>query len=107
VFVFDDGRPLVYSIVQITVQRLLKQVGIKPEPGKPHPMLLSLRHTFAVRALEAAPTDKAQLEHHLWTLATYLGHAHYSSTYWYLEKTPLILAQISDAAEDAFYRGDL
>lgn len=106
IFIFDDGRPLRYSIVQYTVQRLMKQIGLRATPGKPHATLHSLRHTFAVRALEAAPTDKSQIEHHMMALSTYLGHVHYSSTYWYLEKTPLILAQVSNAAEAIFFGGE-
>ena len=37
-------------------------------------------------------------------LATYLGHVNIDSTYWYLESTPELLADIAAAAE-AFLRG--
>ena len=38
-------------------------------------------------------------------LATYLGHSEVSSTYWYLESTPVLLRGIADAAEQAHTNG--
>ena len=32
-------------------------------------------------------------------LSTYLGHANATDTYWYLEATPVLLNQVSAAAE--------
>jgi integrase/recombinase XerD len=37
-------------------------------------------------------------------LATYLGHVNIDSTYWYLESTPELLADIS-AESEGFLRG--
>ena len=37
-------------------------------------------------------------------LSTYLGHASVADTYWYLEATPQLLTDISDACE-AFLKG--
>jgi hypothetical protein len=37
-------------------------------------------------------------------LSTYLGHAHVSDTYWYLQATPKLLADVAAAAE-ALHRG--
>jgi hypothetical protein len=33
------------------------------------------------------------------TLSTYLGHANTADTYWYLEATPVLLRQVSQATE--------
>lgn len=38
-------------------------------------------------------------------LSTYLGHAHVSDTYWYLQATPMLMRQIADAGE-SMHRGD-
>ena len=38
-------------------------------------------------------------------LATYLGHASASATYWYLEATPVLLRGIAEAAEQAHKKG--
>ena len=37
-------------------------------------------------------------------LSTYLGHAHVSDTYWYLQATPKLLGDVAAAAE-ALHRG--
>ena len=58
-----------------------------------------LRHTFAVRALEASPKDRQQVGQHLLALATYMGHVNIDATYWYLEATPELLRDIARAAE--------
>jgi hypothetical protein len=36
-------------------------------------------------------------------LSTYLGHAHVSDTYWYLQATPVLLQHIAEATQ-ARYR---
>jgi len=33
------------------------------------------------------------------TLSTYLGHSNTACTYWYLEATPVLLRQVSQATE--------
>ena len=63
------------------------------------------RHTFAVRLLEhATATDRDSANRHMLTLATYLGHNSVSSTYWYLEATPVLLRHIAREAEHAHAR---
>ena len=37
-------------------------------------------------------------------LSTYLGHAHISDTYWYLQATPVLLGEVARATE-ALHRG--
>jgi hypothetical protein len=37
-------------------------------------------------------------------LSTYLGHAHVSDTYWYLQATPRLLSDVAAAAE-ALHQG--
>ena len=74
-------------------------MGIHPGPGKRGPRLHDLRHTFAVRSLEQCATDRAAIQHHLHALSTYLGHVDVGATYWYLEATPTLLADVARAAE--------
>jgi hypothetical protein len=47
----------------------------------------------------ATPTDRAQVGHAMRALATYLGHVSIASTYWYLEATPDLLADIAAVSE--------
>jgi hypothetical protein len=59
-----------------------------------------------VRSLEQCPCNDAAVSRHILALSTYLGHAHVADTYWYLQATPGLMAQIADASE-TFGRGGL
>ena len=96
VFSADDGRPLRYLEVYATFQKLLKTALISPAR---RPRLHDLRHTFAVRALEASPEGRRQVGRHMLALATYMGHVNIDATYWYLETTPELLRDIATAGE--------
>lgn len=74
---------------------------------KRHPRIHDLRHTFAVRSLEACAPDRVSVSRHVAALSTYLGHSKTDDTYWYLEATPVLLKQIADAAELAHQDGVL
>src|SRR5205085_8521146 len=63
-FVGPDGRPLRYGAVHVVFARLLRELGAATRRGGPRPGLHSLRHTFAVRALEAAPSDRYEIARH-------------------------------------------
>ena len=59
-----------------------------------------LCHSFAVRSLEQMG-DREDPDRHMLALSTYLGHAHVSGTYWYLEATPALLRGIAKTTERA------
>ena len=59
----------------------------------------SLRHTFAVRALQACPDGRDAITRHMLALSTYLGHAKVADTYWYLEAVPELMTDIADRCE--------
>ncbi len=99
VFITNVGQPLRGYVVLETFRKLMKQVGILPIGGR-YPRLLDLRHTFAVRALEASPSGRQQVGRHMLALATYMGHVNIVSTYWYLEATPELLRNIAGVGED-------
>lgn len=102
---FDNGRgrPLGYPLAEYTFSRLLRVARLEvTNRDHPRPHIHSLRHTFAVRALEACPTDRAKVDRHVLALSTYLGHAHVSCTYWYLQATPQLLKSIAQRAEASF-----
>jgi hypothetical protein len=42
---------------------------------------------------------------HIVGLSTYLGHAHVTDTYWYLQASPGLMTHIADAGE-ALHRGE-
>ncbi len=99
VFITNAGQPLRGYVVLDTFRKLMKQVGVLPIGGR-LPRVLDLRHTFAVRALEASPSGRQQVGQHMLALATYMGHVNIVSTYWYLEATPELLRDIAGAGED-------
>ena len=57
----------------------------------------NMRHTFAVRALEACPNGSKRIAEHILGVSTYMGHSSLASTYWYLEATPSLMNDIAKA----------
>ncbi len=99
-FVLKTGRPMHPVYLSTVFVMLARQVGLRAGPGKPGPRLHDLRHSFAVRALESTlPPDRRHVGRHMLALSAYLGHSSAANTYWYLEATPVLLQQVSQAAE--------
>jgi integrase len=99
VFVSKEGQPLIYWKVHGMFRNLLKSAGLKPSRGR-WPRIHDLRHTFAVRALEASPTGRQRIGQHMLAVATYMGHVNINATYWYLQSTPELLRDIAVVAEN-------
>ncbi len=93
----DDG-PLHHNTLRNAFHRPLKVAGIAPG-RKRRPRIHDLRHTFATRALAHSGSDRRAVGEHFVALATYLGHVHPASTYWYMEATPDLMSDIAAAAE--------
>jgi integrase/recombinase XerD len=104
VFVSLRRKPLRVNDVETAFRAAVDKIGLKRGPGLPRPTPHSLRHTFAVRALQTCPDDRDKITKHMLALSTYLGHSEISSTYWYLEATPDLMRDISDCFE-AFTKG--
>ena len=104
VFVSRRGTELPYSTVNTTFLHLARSAGLRGGPGLGGCRIHDLRHTFAVRSLEECAGDRQSIARHMVALSTYLGHAHVSDTYWYLQATPKLLSDVAVAAE-ALYRG--
>lgn len=106
VFISHRGKhALHYPIAAETFQSVLRLAAISAPPGRPRPRLHDLRHTFAVKALQASRAARDHADQHMLALSTYLGHAHVADTYWYLDSTPQLMGDIADAC-DAFLQGD-
>jgi integrase/recombinase XerD len=104
-FVSLRGRKLSRTAVVETFHQVLKSLGIPETPGRPRPRLMDLRHTFAVRALETCPEGRDHVGRHILALTTYMGHAKVESTFWYLESTPELMADIAQCTEAFVYGG--
>ena len=92
-FLAERGTRITEWALRWTFAKLSKQVGLRA-PSKSHgigPRLHDLRHRFAVNTLLRWYRDEVDVERHIPRLATWLGHARVSDTYWYLTATPELL----------------
>jgi len=104
-FISADCTQLSYPQVNRTFLQLMRSIGLRAGPGHPGPRLHQLRHTFAARSLEQCGGSRDEVARHMIALSTYLGHAHASGTYWYLESTTGLMQHVARAAE-ALYSGE-
>jgi integrase len=104
-FISMRGTRLAYRTVFAVFLELMRSIGLRGSPGKPGPCLHDFRHTFAVRALEACHGGKEEIERHMLALSTYLGHAHPSDTYYYLQAAPKLMEGVACAGEALFHGG--
>lgn len=89
-FVTTSGTALPYSTVRHVFKRLRGSLGW--DKADPRPRIHDLRHTFACRRLGAWYAAGVDVAVQIAALATYLGHAHITDTYWYLTGSPELLA---------------
>jgi integrase len=104
-FVSGKGNVLSDNTVRAVFLQLTRSLDLRGRPGQRAPRIHDLRHTYAVRSLEQCGSDPDTVARHLLALSTYLGHAHVTDTYWYLEATPILMAQIAEASEAAHQGG--
>jgi integrase len=93
-FVGARGMPLPYNTICTVFQRLRLALGW--EQLNPRPRIHDLRHTFACRRLRDWYGEGVDVAPRVASLATYLGHAHVTDTYWYLTASPDLLARAAD-----------
>lgn len=91
---FQTGRApaLTRAAVEKTFSRLRDRLGWTAQGRARRPRIHDLRHTFAVRRLLRWYQDGADVDRKILALATYLGHAKVTDTYWYLSAVPELLA---------------
>lgn len=96
-FVTKTGRALPYPTVQHVFRRL--RIALGWDRADPLPRIHDMRHTFACRRLGAWYAAGIDVAAHIAALATYLGHAHITDTYWYLTGSPDLLALAAERFE--------
>lgn len=92
------GSGLHHSTVNAVFRGLVGQVGLE-RPGQRRPRPHDLRHTFALQALLGWYRAGEDVAPRLAALSTYLGHVKPSSTYWYLQSAPELLALAAERLE--------
>jgi len=106
-FVSLYGSAMKYSTVNPVFRSLTRVAGLRDELKCCTPRMHDFRHTFAVRSLEQCKSDPKAVKRHLIALSTYLGHAHVTDTYWYLQSTPSLMKQIASTGEKLYAGGSL
>lgn len=99
VFVSLRRKPLLVTDVERAFRTAARAIGLPYGAGCWRPTPHSLRHTFAVRALQRCPDGREAITQHMVALSTYLGHGKVGATYWYLEAVPELMADIADRCE--------
>ncbi len=74
-----------------TFYQLLDQAEVHAPVGVPRPRLHDLRHRFAIQTLLRWYRSGQDVERHLPTLSTFLGHVRIEHTYWYLSTCPELM----------------
>jgi integrase len=88
-FLSRRGTALDYQRVTVTFRQLRRQLGWYRDPL---PRVHDLRHTFAVRNLLRWCRAGNDIDTKIISLTAYMGHAHATSTYWYLTAVPELMA---------------
>ena len=97
-FVSERGLPLPYSTVRETFKSLREKLGWNTENTR-LPRIQDMRHTFACRRLLLWYEQGKDVNHAIYSLSTYLGHAKVTDTYWYLTGIPELFAVVGNKFE--------
>lgn len=95
----DRVPALTRAAVQKTFSRLRNRLGWTAEGRTRRPRIHDFRHTFTVRRILRWYEDGADVDRKILALATYLGHAKVTDTYWYLSAIPELMAITSQRFE--------
>jgi len=95
----ERAPALTLAAVEKTFGRLRKRLGWTARGRARRPRIHDLRHSFAVRRLLCWYEDGADVDCKILALATYLGHAKVSDTYWYLSAIPELMGITSQRFE--------
>lgn len=99
VFVSLRRKALLPADVDMAFRTAAKHIGLPHGRGHTRPTPHSLRHAFAVRALQTCPDGRDAICRHMVALSTYLGHSNVANTYWYLEAVPDLMRDIAERVE--------
>lgn len=105
-FVSAEGQALSLRGVENVFARLRERLGWEPRGDHPQPRIHDLRHAFAVRRVLQWHQAGVTMDHGMFWLCTYLGHAKISDTYWYLTGVPELMAVVGEKFE-RFAQGDV
>jgi integrase len=106
-FVSGTGGLLLKDTVEGVFARMRPQLRWQARGDYANPRLQDLRHTMAVRRVQLWHESGVSVEHAMFWLCTYLGHAKITDTYWYLTGVPELMDMVGAQFERfAFAGGD-
>lgn len=83
-FLSARGAALDSRTVEYTFGHLCKRLGWIGRGSYPSPRIMDLRHSFICRRLVSWYKEGANVDNAILALATYVGHAEVTATYWYV-----------------------
>ena len=101
-FLSPQGRRLHKTTVHRLFPRLIREVGLEGRGHRARPRPHDIRHAYAVKTLLGWHRSGEEVERQLPLLATFLGHAHPASSYWYLEAVPELLQLVGRRLDGVF-----
>jgi integrase len=105
-FVSSTGGALPKPTVEYVFGRLRSQLGWHARGDYANPRIQDMRHTMAVRRLQLWHETHVSIDHAMFWLCTYLGHAKISDTYWYLTGVPELMDIIGSKFERFTIQGE-
>jgi integrase len=91
-FIFDKGHPVSIEAIRRAFCVLRAKLQWRARGDHPRPRCHDLRHSFICHRLEDWYSQGAQIDRHILSLSTYVGHSRVTDTYWYITATPELLA---------------
>jgi integrase len=93
-FLSSAGTPVLAVSLGATFREIMTRIGVRTEEVRPR--IHDLRHRFAVQTLIDWQRSRVNIDEHIPTLSTYLGHVSPADTYWYLSASPELMALAAD-----------
>jgi integrase len=99
-FISSAGTPVLGVSLRATFREITTRIGIRTAEVRPR--VHDLRHRFAVQTLIDWYRSGVNIDEHISTLSTYLGHISPADTYWYLSASPELMALAAERVHDRF-----
>ena len=100
-FISTIGVRVTGSRFHKTFRKLIAQVDPQSGRERAHRRPHDLRHAFAVRTLLGWHYTGVDIDRRMPLLSTYLGHSNPSSSYWYLQASPELMALVANRLDNA------
>ena len=98
-FVSGWGNRLDGADIRRNFYRLSRQIGLRGPTDRHGPRLHDMRHGFASKTLLRWYRAGENAEQRLPILSAYLGHVHWSDTFWYLSALPELMHEAMSRLE--------